>query len=151
MRREPAYLGDSGSINTAMCWALPVQWGCLCPGCHCRAPAGAHCAREGLTGSGEHRGESTATSQVFLSSVLLIPNQFLQLPSVISSPPIAAVWGFSCSASVEVPAPFKSLWKNKGACSSLEERRNDKVWGLVWLGFFGCFFPYAFQVLVRDN
>lgn len=84
----------------------------------------------------ESTGGKHSYSQVFLSSVLLIPNQFLQLPSVISSPPTAAVWGFSCSAWVEVPAPFKSLWKSKGAFSILDERRKDKVWGLFWFGFF---------------
>lgn len=38
--------GDCASINPAVCGvrALPAQRCCLCPGCHCRAPA---CADQG--------------------------------------------------------------------------------------------------------
>lgn len=65
--------------------AVPAQQCCLCPVCHCPGSCLRRVFQSWVGEAPESAGRKHSHSEAFLSSVLLILNEFSKLPSVISS------------------------------------------------------------------
>lgn len=78
-------LTPPGAVRDCAAGTVPTQWCCLCLICRCPGSCLCRPFQSWVWEAPESAGRKHSHSEVFLSLVLLMPNQFLQLPSVISS------------------------------------------------------------------